>query len=630
MKARAPSRPLRALRVTPARALFVSLALECVLHFVVHRGNGWAYDDNLQLQDARSEGLTWHWLNSLYYGHWAPSVRALFSFGSALAPAKFEWALIAMIAGVVFAAWLFYRVCLMLFENPWLAVLGGAYVGVAVGFTRDLTWISAGSQGIPTVCSQLAVLYCYLRFIHRPSARWVALSCLALAVGLTFFERPAYILPFLLLLRLLLVSERWSADALRAAWLREWPFWFASVLVLAGWYLWLKHVGGGPIGTLSVRELLSGLRLFWAQGVVPAAFGLNLPAQGLTSGQVALTIALQIAMVVVIVASIRRRPSAWRAWAFLLIASVAEVVPVVYVRGFADIVEPRFLTDFVWITPLAVLFAFATRRAPGASGRDQNVVLTLRPSRAVAVACALTLAVAGAAAFSEFHLNSVWFGNEAAVWEANLQSSIARAVRHGSHPVLADYEAPQTVEYAEWAPNDFFSRLVLIYSAGTQVDGPLDGRLYMLGPKGTALPASFVITYTFRGAFLRRLARTESRSVGAEGRRAGGAASGRPTEICASPDQSARLSWSLAITNGPGPYYLRATAITKRPAELPLSVTPTSYSASMLVRGGVKQSIVWLGPEASASSKAPTVATLEVPARSGVCLSTLEVGRLNP
>ena len=565
------------------------IAVEALVLYLVFNGGSWLFDDNFYLSLARQYGFGWSWLMNSNFGHFGMAFHAVFSLQNHLMPVDYRWALLVMLVGLCGSIFLLQRVLSMLFAGSWLPLLAAAWFGISVLFIRPLQWWTFGLQAIPTVLFDLLCLYAYLRYQTDRRARWVAVSAGALIGGLLFYEKPAFMVLYIALIRVLFISPSVKPRALWNALRGEWWIWAAYVVVLAVWAVGYKESGAnvGSAASPTLTQWLAFFRVGWAETLVPATFGLTFPVSdpvvqtGLTSFQVTVAVCLQVVVVIAVIVSVWRRPSAWRAWACLaalvIISGVLTGIARIGQFGPGVGADLRYWLDFSWLIPVFVCFAFSSRAV--FTPVPPSAVLGLRRPRPP-VALAVTLAMLGYGAASIANASSferTWPDHAGRLWEANLERSLAAAARMRATPVVVNNLVPWYITDAI-PPFNKLSEILPDYGPSIPVDGPLTGPLRYVDTAGALQPAriaDLVSDYT------------SDRCLSA------GTTTLRPTSHRTMPTPA-------------GPYYLLLTYSSSRPiAELVSAygvaaagtgaVGPVLADPSIALTPNAHRSIAWLG-----------------------------------
>lgn len=471
------------------------IGVEVGAFYAILSGNGWAYDDNLSMEYARRATLNWHWLSSNLFGHFEPAHRAIFSLLTAVMPIDERVATIAMLALLVAAIVLLERSLRMIVGAGWVPVLATGYMGFSVLLVPQLQWFSSGSEAIPTLALDLLCLWAYLRFQRERRIRWVILCAGTLAVGLAFYEKPLFIILYLVLVRAVLLPGRLSVRRVLSALRQDWPVWLALGAVAAAYFVVREASGSGSIasaGSASIGEWLSFARAFWIEGLAPSAFGLTIPASGPSPLQVAAVIACQVGILAAIVLSVRQRRRAWRAWAALGVCVLATLVLVGAGRlaTFGPSVggDSHYLSDFAWLVPLMAAIAWA---GPATDGGTPEPARRRGWKRPGVVITALALSVyAVASALTAIHLQARWPGGQARQWEGNVEASLQAAAERGRPVVIAEGVMPSYIVESAFTPYNQLSYLMPLYGRDVKMAGPITGALWTVTPSGRLRPAS--------------------------------------------------------------------------------------------------------------------------------------------
>ena len=474
-----------------------------------------------------------------------------------------------------------------------------------------MQWWSTGLEVFPTLVCDLLCLWGYLRYQGERSGRWVIVSAGAIAAGLMFYEKPAYMPLYLALIRSLPLARDCSVRATLSTFWRERAMWLAYGMVLAAYAVLRESASAASIasaGSSAFGAWVEFARILWAQTLGPAAFGLRLPAAGLSTVEVGTAVGVQIAVVGLVVVSVLRKRSAWRAWLALALCVVATLVLVGQARlaDFGPSIgnDPRYLADFSWLIPLTICLAFSRRDTflPLASPTPAHPQVP-KLSRGIALGAVLTVAYVATSIVTTVTLQRDWPGPQARAWEARVTTGLAQLTRGDAVPVVANANAPYYIVQDLFSPDNQLSVIVPLYNSRVHVDGPLSGPLFVLDPDGTPRRAT---VGTVADSLLTR------------------------REACVRPTYPTltitnRVSTRLSPTDGP--YYLRVVYRDAQPTSLPLYVDhgsgfPGAPQAAVVLPAGAGQSIAWLG-EAS-----PRGLDVQIPAGSAACVLRLDIVRL--
>jgi hypothetical protein len=469
---------------------------ELAILYLLLRNQGWAFDDNLSLELARQYGLGWHWLGLNLFGHWEPAHRAAFSLLLHEMPVDYRWALLTMLALVGVSMYLLSRIVRVLIDSTWMPAVAAAYFGLSVLLIAPLEWTSSGLEAFPTIAFDLLCFWSYLEYRERPAARWIAVSAGAIFASLMFYEKATYVPFYILLFRVLILSDDLHPRAVWAGLWRERRIWASYIVVLIAYALVRELTGAGSIasgGPVSLSQWLAFFRIFWLQSLPPRLLGITVAASGLSGLQVAAVVVAQVITVTVIVVSVIRRRSAWRVWLVFFICVIATAILVGEARvgdiGPGSANDPRYLFDFAWLVPILVALAFTGPRGsidradthhPPSGGRRSALVL----AGSVALGVYLGASVATAA-----HMRSQWQGGAARQWEQNVERGLVEATRESPHALVVNGNVPWFIVEAAFSPYNQLSVILPLYGPPIQIDGPLGGPLYSVAPSGSLVRA---------------------------------------------------------------------------------------------------------------------------------------------
>ena len=497
-------------RGVDARFLLVGLILAvAVLRYLPLDNNGWFLDDNLYLIIAHADGFNLSWLFNNLFEHFGILYRFSFTVLVHLMPISWRWMLLLDLIMLGASVYLLDRCLRMLFDSTWAPLLLAAAFGLSVLMIEALEWVSSGLQNFPTALGDLICFYGYLRYLDSPSRRWVLVSAAGLAFGLLFFEKGCFMIGYLPLIRIAFLSQSWSWPAFRQAALKEREIWLGLIVVLILWVIGLKisHAGGG-FAEPSLSQWAVYWRIMWGQTLVPAIFGLHIPAGGVTHGQVIEGIVLEVVVVLAIGFSVWRKRIAWRAWVVLLLIVLANGILVgeeriVVLMAPADTAgDTRYLLDFTWLVPMMLAFAFSPAQRFWPQAQRLSVPLRL-PARGRPRLIGLAVVVIAAAWVVASQVNTAalqrtWLGPNALQYEKNLQIGVRNYTHNGVAPVIADLETPYEVMGGIYAPYNHISYIAPFYIPKAQVDGPLRGPLLTADFLGDLQPADTHVLETFR------------------------------------------------------------------------------------------------------------------------------------
>ncbi len=617
----------RSLSVNLVVALVVAAPL--IAFYVLMHNSSWVYDDNFFLVLTGAEGF-WRALSAVRYEHWDLAYNAIIAVQQRLFYLDFRWGLALMLVALGLAVFVFERAISLLVSNRWVSIGAAVWFGFSLLWARPLQWWAAGLQYIPYTLFDLLCLYGFLRYHAGGGTRWLLTSVAALAAALLFYEKPAFMLLYLLLIRVLLMSDELRPRAIVGTlWSERW-IWLAYVSVVLLWAV--GYEGSGALhahpGT-GLHQYVDYFQILWLRALVPSLAGVTIPPGHLDTLQVLFVVVSQVVVVVGIAVALLRRPAGWRAWGLLafliLVGGVLVARQRVSIFGVDIADDPRYLIDYSWLVPVCLCAAFSRRgrlepRVP-AAGQRLKVRLT-SPVPAVTVAL-LALYVGGSIA-SAAALESNWGGPQARTWQENVRASWARLARSRPHPVVAENVTPFVILSPFTAPYNRLSAVLPLYVGPVQVDGPLDGPLVSIDESGHIRPSTFGPE---PGAgTLAQMLETKEAAIGASARIVH---QGQYTCVIAD-STPVEVSRNVPAPEGEptAAYYVKLAYRAFAATQLPLAALPPGAGAApsnyaIAVAPGTTSSIAWIG------DGPPQRVGLTVPPATTLCISRFEVATVH-
>ncbi len=334
-------------------------------------------DDFVYVHQA-SQGLSLGYLFQDYEGHLMPGQFLLSWVLSELAPLAWLPAAGLVVGLQVIASLLVLRLVRdMVGDGPLGFVVLAIYLLSPIAFTASVWWASA-LQALPLQICMAWALGAHLRYLRTGSSRALAMTVLAILVGLLFWQK-AVLIPPLLVAFTLTVGPLFTGRSLGGL-LRRCAGAMAAYLALAlaygiAYFLITEQDGSGlPTGT----ELWQQLQFSVIDTFVPGLFGVMggaEPAGALLAPDPSIQVLLvswQIFGLAVIASLVAAGWAAARAWLLLLGYILVDVALVVSTRlDFAGTVvgrDPRYIAD-------AVVVAVVALAAVGAAVRDRRTAL---------------------------------------------------------------------------------------------------------------------------------------------------------------------------------------------------------------------------------------------------------------
>lgn len=401
----------------PAAVTFVAL----VVWWIVQERGFYRVDDYQYFHEAQTFGrFSKTWLTSVYYQHFAPLHRLVFSLGDHATVRSWRAILLLELGmlGVMLAAYI--GILRMLFGRQRGLMLVVAIVASSLYFAIPLAWPSAGLQGLPDVAAGTVTLYCFLRAIRDRQPLWAVLAALSLAAGLLFYIRPLLTVGVVVLVRVLFLEEDLRPRALARSLRRDW--WaFLPIAIVIGVYLFyiLDHhvLTSAPKRTVPIDQIPQLTKNFLAGNLIPAIGGV-LPGPFRPRGLLgsAAVLALHVLVVATFALSLVRKRSAWRAWFFIAAVMGASLLLVIQGRlaelgpniGF----DLRYFTHLPWLISLGVLFALSPRKTVDLEPKPEPVA----PWPRMRLLAGLALIVVVSNIASAARVVNAWGGKDARTW----------------------------------------------------------------------------------------------------------------------------------------------------------------------------------------------------------------------
>jgi len=584
----------------PARFAVGSLILLAIGSlYLIFRNGSWVYDDYFILVFARAHGFTLQWLNTPIYQHWNPAMNAGFSLLLHMFPIDYRWGLLVLLIGLGATIWILERVAALIVGSRPVSIAVACWFAFSILWTPGLQWWTVGMQTLH-VFFVLLCLYGFLRFQAERRNRWIALSGGALAVGLLFYETPAFMLLYLVLVRSLLMSESLRPRTLAVTFWRERRLWTTYAAIVGVWlthYLSVSDIGA-TVGHVTAVEYVRYFRIMWVETVVPAMFGLRTLVGSVSGWGLVAAIAGQLVVCALIVVSVRRSRSAWRAWTFLGIVVLTSGALVARERiaqfGVEIGSDIRYFVDFAWLAPLVFCAVFSamqrTQRAPiGVRAAEADRAIRL-PRPAIALSVALLAGYVCVSLATAATLESEWPGSQARQWYQNINRGLA-TLSSTRHFVVADNEVAPEIMGDFLDPLSRLSSVLPLFSSSVQVDGAIGGPLVDVDPSGVIHRAK--LAAVGEGSLARLLRAKQAHISGI--RRTG---PGCYQASAAGGVVERTLPADLIPSNASTPYLL-VDYTTSTPLSMPLYLdtgTGFPYGADELVQlsPGLSSSLAWL------------------------------------
>ncbi|MEA2374035.1 MAG: hypothetical protein QOD53_498, partial [Thermoleophilaceae bacterium] len=420
-------------------------------------------------------GLNLGYLGREVFVHYAPGHRLGYWALAEVAPVSWSAALGSMLVLLAGSLTLFHLICVRLFGPRRSNLVLTLLFGTSIVLVPTFLWFADGLHKLPSTFLSLLAIYAWLRHRQEGSRLALAVSVAAFSLGLLFYIKVLFVPLYLVLIRVLFLEER-PRRALRAVVGFERWRWlaFAPPVAIYTWN-YLQNYAPDKTPRPSLDLLGTYLWTAWFKGVTPAFAGVE---AGADARGLALTfaVAAQSLLVTVILVSLWRKRSAWRAWTFLGVVFVANATLVGLGRlgnyGLHKVAsELRYDTEMAWLLPLGLGFAFHARdvvgaraAAPAAARRPWPWPLDIAPRR-------LMLGLGGAALCAYFAVAIATGAGISRDWRAKqsgpgkayverLRHDTAALARRGRAPVAIDDRLPEYIIAGSGRPWNRLERFV--------------------------------------------------------------------------------------------------------------------------------------------------------------------------
>lgn len=434
----------------PAAVIVAAVALQSAFG----AGSYFVTDDWLHIAIAHDAatggGLSMEYLGRIVFIHYAPGHRLVYYVLDQLAPLGFAAALAVMLALFAASLAVFHRICVRLFgPTRWNLLLLGLF-GTSVLLVPSVLWLADAIHKFPSMLLSLVAIDAYLTYRVSGRRRALAVAVAAVALGSMFYAKALLVPLYLFLIRVLFLERR-PQNALRILVRERWA-WLAFAPIYAIYLLnhFLTYAGEG-IPPPSLDLLGKYLWLAWFHGVAPGFFGVHVAIDA-QPPELLMAFAAQGFLLAAIVLSIKRKQSAWRAWAFWAVAFAANATVVGLGRlgslGLKQVgSQLRYDTEMTWLLPLALGFAFFPGDVAGRAAEPSKVRWRwLRPRRVRVAIVAVALCAYLAATIDTGRDTALQWQREASdqskAYAANMQRDAARLKRAGASLDTIDDQTP--------------------------------------------------------------------------------------------------------------------------------------------------------------------------------------------
>ena len=615
---------MRALaRGRAARPAMIALvvALPGIALWTLAAHSYFAYEDFWQFVVTLHEGLTVHFLFLPAFQHFGPGGHFIFWIVVRFFPMQFGPAL-----GIVM---LFYFGSVLVFQGILDTLFGRRWATLAVTFlfatslfwAESVDWFGCGVQRPSATFFTLLALYFYLRFAYSDRARWLVLSNVAYCAALAFFIQPILLPFYLVALRLFFLGNKSDIHirtAFRILW-REARVWHGYAIVSLLYLVYYYHryyYSSGP--RPKAVDVLDFLQLAWVRTLVPGILGFH-PVQTLSGNGLQTVLFAQAIFVLLVVASFRYRPSAWRGWTF----GVGSFLFVIWLSGGQRVGEfgigvaysQRYFLDPSWLLLLGGALALLPYRQAYGAGSEPKLRRPLPPAAPLAAIVVVALMAHAALAWnSASEIINVWQGTANKVYFSHLTAGLDTLKRRGQVLNLADVAVPEGMVGSWIAPYNYASN-VLITMPYPLVFDDFSRPLWVPDDTGHLHRAGFQKAAGGPVAALNKAHALELTNVVL-----------RDGNLCVKPKTTAKVTFVLSPPfSGPRDFVrIKASGTATIGTETqPTPETPPWVGQTLNVtRSGISTSVL--------DSQTLASLTLDISASSRFCISSIDVGTFVP
>ena len=426
------------------------VAVATVLKVYVLGESYFVEDDFLFFAAANSSDLTPEFLLELHKGHFMPGAMFLIYLQNAFGAYHWVSAAGTMLVLQVAAILVFFRLLWELFGRRRALLVPLTVYALAPLTIPVLGWWAAALNAVPFQLSVALALLFTVRYLRTGVTRYVWWVVAAVVFGMLFSVKAMLLPPLLLAFAVAFLYPGGPIRAIRYAFWMDRRFWTGMVGLTLGYlvlYLVRQNAGTGeegasvPVWDTAAELMRRMLTEVFPVGVLGGPFEWSpiTPTGGLLDPIGFVLIGAWVVLALIVVASLRVRRGAWRAWALLLGYLVfADAIPTVIARGdvYGEVgSDPRYVADAALVFALVLALAFLVpkeeraREYTGNTGEERDPRRRLRlvhPGRVTgALALVVTLIYAGAAGYSTYTYAGTLSGDRLRSYMDNVRTSLA-------------------------------------------------------------------------------------------------------------------------------------------------------------------------------------------------------------
>lgn len=456
--------------------------------------SGFQQDDYMFFYLGRQNGFSITGLTHSVFGSLIPGfmfVNTLLSMGSPIA----RWHMVVLILALyVVLIVVLYRLLELLFgPRPGIVLLTA--IATCSGLLGvSLVWWTPAINSLPAIVADLLALDGLARHALTGKRRYLVLSVVSFAVGTAFYDPSMEVAVPLVLFTLLYLSDvrDWHSfwNAVRArAWL--WLGYSVPILMNLAWRrAHPAEYALPPIASISrmAQFMIGG----WTKGFVPSFVGANYLTISSAMRQWEIVVVGQVLFVGVVIFTIVRRRSAWRAWfLFLCSFAAADLVAAIGRASSPGYFQMNSLywcfSGFLLMITLGLAF-FPSRLIGGNVARSDDAHVEGQPRRArfeLSHVGAVTITIALCA----MGIHYIWttpdrsLGAANRIYTDNLQSAWAKVAAHQPRSFVWDTSVPWYVLTTSFRPYNQVATTMALVVPNLRVDSP-SGPGYLINSNG--------------------------------------------------------------------------------------------------------------------------------------------------
>lgn len=597
------------------------VAVPCAALWTLAARSYFAYEDFWQFVVTQREGLTVHFLFLPAFQHFGPGGHLIFWIVVRFFPMQYGPALAIVMMFYLGSVLVFQGILDILFGRRWATLAATFLFATSLFWVESVDWFGCGVQRPSATFFTLLALYFYLRFAYSDRARWLVLSNVAYCGALAFFIQPILLPFYLVALRLLFLGDKSDLRiraAFRVLW-REARVWHGYAIVSALYLVYYFHryyYSSGP--RTKAGDVLEFLQLAWLRTLIPGILGF-LPVQTLGGNGYAKVLFAQALLILLVVASVRYRPGAWRGWTF----SVVSFLVVILLSGGQRVSEfgtgvaysQRYFLDPSWLLLLGGALALLPCRQAFGTSPEPTPRRPLPPAAPLTAIVVVALMAHGALVWNSANkILDAWPGTYNKTYFNHLTADLDTLERRGQVLNLANVAVPEGMVGSWIAPYNYASNVLATMPRPLVFD---DFSRPIWVPDDTGRLRRAVFQKAAGGSITSLDKARELQATG--GTRQGG-------ELCVATGEMVNVSLVLGTPISGPRYFVRlkssGTATVGTETQPTLETPPWVGPALNVTHSGVSAGVL--------DSQSLARLTLVVQASSRFCISSIEVGTFVP